>query len=371
MVKNCDGSRNILISLLAFLVVAFAVSCKTEPAAGGNEIDLKIDKNTPSQWGDIFGEDTVLSFTRDGEEFELFSVGSVAVSSSGDYFIFDGKRHNQFQFNSAGEYIRSIGAMGEGPGEYSLATASCLDRESNLYIFDDGKMRINKYSSPTYKYEGQVPSSLSSRDMIVDNNGSFILFVHQGEKLIRKLDREGHITGETFIPRDDRLTKFFSRFGLGRLSNITNEGFLFIWPGEYKIYFFNYDLSLKKILYAGTPSHYFPAFEKFPRSLSPYNYTPAHARWWEKSLHPGLMYYLGGQKRLFVVVLAEFKNLSQKYYLNVHDLDGKTYAAGVEVPFDGIVRYAKDGYIYVVEESSFNDKGEITPLKLHRFKFKR
>jgi len=261
--------------------------------------------------------------------------------------------------------------MGEGPGEYSLATASCLDRESNLYIFDDGKMRINKYSSPTYKYEGQVPSSLSSRDMIVDNNGSFILFVHQGEKLIRKLDREGHVTGETFVPKDDQLTMFFSRFGLGRLSDIPNEGFLFIWPGEYKIYLFDYDLSVKKVLYAGTPSRYFPAFEKLPRSLSPYNYTPAHARWWEKSLHPGLMYYLGGQKRLFLVVLAEFKNLSQKYYLNVHDLDGKTYAAGVEVPFDGIVRYAKDGYIYVVEESSFNDKSEITPLKLHRFKFKR
>ncbi|MDQ1352714.1 MAG: hypothetical protein QG657_3020 [Acidobacteriota bacterium] len=370
MVKNCDGSRNILISLLAFLVVAFAVSCKTGPAAGGNEIALKIDKHTPSQWGDIFGEDTVLSFTKDGEEFELFHIGSVTLDDSGDYFISDGKRGGIFQFNSAGEYMRSIGARGEGPGEYSFVAASCFDREKNFYIFDIGKRRINKYSPPTYQYESQVPSSLSIWDMIVDNNGNFILFVHQGEKLLRKLDRVGHVTGETFVPRDDLLTKFFSRFGLGRLSNIPDEGFLFIWPGEYKIYFFDYDLSLKKILYAGTPSHYFPAFEKLPRSLSPYNYTPAHARWWEKALHPGLMYYLGERERLFVVVLAEFKNLSQKYYLNVHDLDGKTYAAGVEVPFDGIVRYAKDGYIYVVEESSFNDKGEPLPLKLHRFKFK-
>jgi len=146
------------------------------------------------------------------------------------------------------------------------------------------------------------------------------------------------------------------------------EGFLFIYPEEYKIYLFDYQFNLKKILYTESTSKYFPPKAEFPGTISPYGFTPKHASWWGQSLRPAVVFYLGNRK--LALQLVEFTNLSGKFYVNIHDLDGVTYAAGLEVPFEGIIRYAKDGYIYVVEDSKFDKNNKVVPLKLHRFKLK-
>jgi len=40
------------------------------------------------------------------------------------------------------------------------------------------------------------------------------------------------------------------------------------------------------------------------------------------------------------------------------------------VPFSGWIPYARNGEVFVVEDSTFDEKGDVLPLKLHRYKLK-
>lgn len=54
--------------------------------------------------------------------------------------------------------------------------------------------------------------------------------------------------------------------------------------------------------------------------------------------------------------------------MNLHDLNGKTCARGLEIPYNGRVVYTKDDYIYVREDVRFGEGDEILPPRLHRYK---
>lgn len=84
-------------------------------------------------------------------------------------------------------------------------------------------------------------------------------------------------------------------------------------------------------------------------------------------MQPIAPYYFGDG--MFLVEVAQFDKYNSKSYANIHDIAGNTYAVGLEVPHS-IIRYVKDGYIYIVEDSSVDEKGNATPVRLHRYKLK-
>lgn len=348
-------------------LLALLIGCNS-PSYNSENVVFKVDKNTPSKWEDVFGEDEILSFTQDGSEFEFYTIGNLVINSSGDYFIIDGKRGKIIRFDSAGKFKQFIGANGEGPGEYTIIAAMSMDGNDNLYIFDIPKMRIIKYSTPDYRYAEQINYGKSIQDIIATDSGEFLLYSSKIGEVLYKLNREGDVIHKTFTPGQENFRIFISRFNLGRFCRYSRTDFLFIYPGDYKIYLFDDDLKMKKTLFAAEPSRFFPTVEPFPNQLSPYDFTPQHAKWMNEKLYPAAIEYIGGQR--FVVLLIEYLNLSEKLYLNIHDIDGNTLAVGVAIPFGGILRYAKDGYVYVVEKDSMDDKGNILPFKLHRFKLK-
>ena len=58
-----------------------------------------------------------------------------------------------FVFNKEGKFIRKIGNVGQGPGEYSMPIDFTIDRDNHLvYILDYGIQRINKYDIATGKF---------------------------------------------------------------------------------------------------------------------------------------------------------------------------------------------------------------------------
>lgn len=358
-----------LTSLIFILVLLLNFNCKLKNRKI-KEIRFKNSKNVFSRWNEIFCEHQII--TLDSEDSEILSIGDMVISPLGDYFIFDGRSRRVMHFDYYGNFLRSIGKLGEGPGEFFIASCPFLDKENNLYIYDVGKNRLNKYTFPNYKFEKQIklkePTAI--QDLTMDNNGNFIIYTLNSpkKKILFKLDQNGSVIRKSFTPKKEKLRLFLARFQLGRFSEVDENGFLFIYPEAYKIYFFNYDFALKRVLYAEESSKYYPFIEKLPNDLSPFSMTPRHMKWWSKSLHPAFIYYLG--KHFFIVVLFEYNNTNEKSYINLHDLDGLTYAKGVEVPYDGIIRYAQNGLIYIVEESTFNEDGEILPLKLHRFKLR-
>lgn len=367
MARNNSSSINVLKFFFFACSLLFILGCNSQQP-GDNEIRIKTEGTFASIWADVFGKDEIISFTQGDKEFEFISVGAMEITSTGDYIIIDGKQGKIFQFDSSGRYIRSIGNQGEGPGEYNIITAMDIDNKDNFYLFDIPAMKINAYSGPDYNFKRQINLGQSVQDMMVTDNGDFIFYFKSGSHVLYKTDNNGKKIQASFTPQQEVLRLFIARFNLGRFCRLTPDSFLFIYPDEYKIYLFDNNFNNKKMLVADKPSRFLPSIGQFPNDLSPYQFSPQHSKWWSQKPHPGLIFNLGNQ--IFMVVLFEYNNLSSKTYVNIHDLAGNTYAMGVELPFDGFVRYAKAGYIYVLENDRIDEKGNISPLRLHRFKLK-
>jgi len=357
------------ILLVCCIALCFQ-SCKASNLKS-MEIPFKSIKTLYTKWDQVFEKSTIIPFHFDDPDKEIYIIGSILINSKSESIIFDGKNPNKFSlFDAKWKFIKYIGEPGEGPGAYMLPTTIFLDKEDNLYVMDLAKASILKFLSPDYIYEKSIHMDGSINELIIDSTGNLFSYRLNSENgdIFYKFSPKGKVLKSMIKPKSLSQKLFIGRFNLGSLINIPWEGILAIYPAEYKIYFFDYDLNIKRILVADPPTTYKPLMDDFPNDLSPYDYSKRHSRWWGKQLRPTNIYYL--ENRFFMVVLTRYENLSGKYYVNIHDLDGNTYAEGLEVPFNGIIRYTKDGYIYLVEDSAYNDKGEIEPLRLHRFKFK-
>jgi hypothetical protein len=76
-------------------------------------------------------------------EGEFFSgITSIAVDNSGSIYICDVDANNIRKFNAKGEYVKTIGKEGQGPGDFN----SPLDIEivqDRLVVWESGNMRIS------------------------------------------------------------------------------------------------------------------------------------------------------------------------------------------------------------------------------------
>lgn len=367
--KKINKTFTILFSFFMALYLLVHFYCRPGKEAK-NEFIFKNVEPVLKKWDNIFHEHEIIDFYFDEPGREIFSIGDMVINSKGDYIILDGRAKKVLHFDSRGHFVRYIGRQGEGPGEFFIAACPLLDESENLYLFDIGKKRINKYRSKDFSYEDQIKLSQHYQDIIIDPDGDLIGYTLNAPEntILFKLNIAGEIINKTFTPKDSRFRMFLARFQLGRISDVERQGFLFIYPKEYKVYHFDYNFNLRRVLTADKPSTYFPFTDDFPGNLSPYGLSPAHLKWWSRDLHTAFIFYL--KRGIFLNVLFKYTNLSAKRYVNIHDLDGKTYAVGVEVPFDGIIRYAKDDYVYVIEDSKFDKNENVVPLKLHRFKLK-
>jgi len=364
-----DSRLKRLFFLLAWgSLILFASSCKTADPKP-QEIKFRDNKIVFSKWEEVFDYRGVVSFKTNDVDMEIFSVGNIEINASGETILQDGRVRKIMLFDNLGKYLHDIGREGEGPGEFLIPIRFCLDKNQNLYLFDQLKRIIIKYSYPGYSYDRQVRLDDSIADIFIDGEDNFIIYrlASQKNRLLFKYDKSGKFLKSSLIPKQEKLSIFIKRFLIGEIADIPGEGFLFIYPEEYKIYLMSYDLEVKKVLVAEIASMYYPAMGEFPAHLSPYDFTKAHVKWLEKSLFPTSLYHMG--KGIFIINLAESFR-SGNNYINVHDLDGITYARGLQVPFSGIIRYGRNGDVFVVEDSVFDDKGNVLPLKLHRYKLK-
>jgi hypothetical protein len=95
-------------------------------------------------------EDTGLGWTLQ-REFELggeesgpesfFSVGpmTVGVDSAGRIYVLNPQESHVAVFSPEGEYLRTVGAHGEGPGEISMGASLSVSRGGTVSVFDFGK----------------------------------------------------------------------------------------------------------------------------------------------------------------------------------------------------------------------------------------
>ena len=133
-------------TLCAALLLSTSVGCDSK---GLNSEVLRVD-SAGIEIVESAGEDTELTWTFE-KEFELggeetgpesfFSVGPlrVGVDGSGRIHVLNPTESQVAIFTPEGEFIRTVGAHGEGPGEISMAASLAVSSEGTVSVFDFGK----------------------------------------------------------------------------------------------------------------------------------------------------------------------------------------------------------------------------------------
>lgn len=134
---------------LAAVLISFGCSKKPESAASVEVIDgVEYVHNTGTP---LYPEKSVAfeeELSIGGEAYEMLSQPtSVIVDKNGRIFIADSQDQAIKIFEPNGEFIRSIGRKGEGPGEFSFLGYLTFLPDEKLLVMDSMAMRLSLFDS--------------------------------------------------------------------------------------------------------------------------------------------------------------------------------------------------------------------------------
>ena len=124
----------------------------------------------------------------DGPEELLFGwVRSIAVDADHNVYAFDDQAQEVRVFDSAGQYVETLGGRGEGPGEFSRAEAIATLPDGRLVVRDPGNSGLEVFvpgTSETERWRYDVGNLFSLRPLHTDASGRTYLHT-------RDLSRDG------------------------------------------------------------------------------------------------------------------------------------------------------------------------------------
>ena len=90
--------------------------------------------------------------------------GLVAVDGKGRIFVGEGQDPQIYAFTAQGKLLASIGAKGNGPGEFARVTSVHTGPGDTLYVFDSGPKRISAFDPATFDLAYDVSVAADSPD---------------------------------------------------------------------------------------------------------------------------------------------------------------------------------------------------------------
>jgi hypothetical protein len=113
------------------------------------------------------------------EEYLIGEVADLAVRDDGSMIAWDSKAAQVRQYDARGKFVRNIGRVGSGPGEYRSVSGVAVLKDGRLIVWDTGNWRMNIYTA-TGEPAGQwttasgaagSASATYSRGLTVDTDG--------------------------------------------------------------------------------------------------------------------------------------------------------------------------------------------------------
>jgi outer membrane protein assembly factor BamB len=110
---------------------------------GGRVSQIGADGTVVRRWGKQgsgLGEfDFVAPNPEDGAH------ASIAVGPDGKVYVSDSSNHRVQVFTADGTFIRAFGSYGTSPGQFVLPFDLSADAQGNVYVLDDGAVRLSKF----------------------------------------------------------------------------------------------------------------------------------------------------------------------------------------------------------------------------------
>ena len=135
--------------LILFILCLFACKSKN-PESQNNVIQLEEvwdTKGTVMLTEIASSIEYIPLLTSSDKESLLPAANKIKVVKAGSYFVIYGRELAVKVFSGQGDYIRTIGGIGKGPGEYSRVTKVLVTPEGNgIWIIDINSNRLINYS---------------------------------------------------------------------------------------------------------------------------------------------------------------------------------------------------------------------------------
>jgi hypothetical protein len=199
-------NKNIISVILFIPIFILVISCQQQKAEWRGTIEevdgVTVVKNPkePMYGEDVFSLDEGLSIGEaEGKEEYMFSqIIDVGVDDEENIYILDFLESHLKVFNKSGEYLRTVGRRGQGPGE--------IQRAMNIYITHGNEILINDRGARYFHF--------------ITLGGQYIRSIYQGRMSRPKVDTQNNIVARETVMNTNEV-----RFILKKFDSEMNELF--------------------------------------------------------------------------------------------------------------------------------------------------
>lgn len=325
------------------------------------------DKNlTP-----IFGQST-LEF--DGEVIVIKSEAStnanlslitdMKIDSRGYFYLLDPKHKGVLIFDGKGSYVKTIGSLGRGPGDFLMPWKLFIDSRDHIYISDIGNFNVTELT-PEWKVQQIVRiNKMMGSNFFVSSQGDIFGFIRDMDQTgitrrLVKYDQKGEQSAFLFDFKDSGFLLIRGKEGgaLGGvfhqytptpyLSPLDNDSFYYGYNLEDKIYFYNVKTAAVKMALLPGPKEPITGDEEsyFNKQYGKMAQLPVHRPFFNKLL-------CDEKGRIYVLRVKSILSGDKKVLMDVFNKAGE-YIYRFESPIDPLL--IRDGNMYVAaEDASLN-----------------
>jgi len=358
--------------LLALIIIFFSIfivliSCGKQKVKWQGTIEemngITVVKNPkkPMYGEDVFNLEEELSIgeAEGREKYMFFQINQIAVSNNGDIYVLDIRDKHVKVFNKYGEYIKTIGKGGDGPGEFFRPRNVVCSAQEKLAV--GGMYRISFFSLNGEFLNSVNPSALGLVLFNIDSQGNIIsLCMHFRDEItkfeLKKFSPEldeifTYASAQKPSSRGDGFNPFTPVL---RWDLFKNDKVVCGYPADgYKLKIYDNEGTLvKEIQREYSPE---PVTENDKNAiLKILNMTPETEISAPSAKYPFRQIYSDDEGRIFVQTW-EFVNYGEGFYYDIFYADGK-YLSKVPMKFEPIViKHGKlftivkdtDGYQYI------------------------
>lgn len=202
--------KPVLLALFVTFLVLF-VSCGKKAAEWTGTIEdvdgVEVVNNpeVPLHPGNVLSLEEELSIGEaEGGEAYIFSrIRDVEVDKAGRIYVLDSYEANVKVFDRDGNYSRTIGRKGQGPGEFMFPNDIYIDEKDKIYISDGENDRLSVFDE-----NGDFIDSFNFKEYSLYK----IIGVNKNEEIVLFMHAMSKESGKGFVVSDYFVNVYSSRF---------------------------------------------------------------------------------------------------------------------------------------------------------------
>lgn len=360
-----------LISIaMIFLVYGFQLfSSLRDPGEKGGEI-----KNKSPLFGSLKldMEEKFLIKESDTEEGYIWGmISDISIDSIGSIYLLDFPSKRILKYDKNGKFIKTIGRVGQGPGEFVQPLNLFIDEKDNLYVNNQGRALIVFDKDGAFKELLRLKVDVSK--FYVDEKGYIYTFTREFLesgiiKILAKLDREGNIAKKIaeFVEMDLKVIRAERGGVMGSVKHPYSPDIFFcpvleglLCYGEnsnYKFSICDFEGNLKLAFSKEEKIQSITSKEKDKFSKQEGVVFPPH--------RPFFKSILSDEKgRIWVIRVKSILEKDKTENIDIFSKDGR-YLYEAELPY--LPRIIRDGCIWVIDRDE-EDKTAIKKLVIKNY----